>query len=89
MVPSVYHKYLTSKNRNHTGGSNGTAQIGSQQDQSQRAAIDEMRRNIARYNELQSVLNEDLFGSLQNDSVIIVVQVWHMQFPLFNFRINS
>lgn len=34
-----------------------------------------MLRNIARYNELQSVLNEDLYGPLQNDSVIIVVQV--------------
>lgn len=30
---------------------------------------------IAKYNELQVVLNEDTFGPLQNDSVIIVVQV--------------
>lgn len=76
LVPPVYHKYLTLKNRNHTNSSNSnaTAQSGSQ-DQVQQAAIDEMRRNIARYNELQSVLNEDLFGPLQNDSVIIVVQV--------------
>lgn len=67
--------------------SNGTAQHGAEL--TQQAAIEDMRRSILRYNDLQSVLNEDLFGPLQNDSVIIVVQVWHMQFPLFNFRINS
>lgn len=74
LVPPVYHKYLTAKNRNHTGVNNGTAQNG-QQDQIQQAAIERMQQNIARYNELQSVLNEDIFGPLQNDSVIIVVQV--------------
>lgn len=37
--------------------------------------ISEMLRHIARYNDMQVVLNEDQFGSLQNDSVIIVVQV--------------
>uniref|UniRef100_A0A182JQC5 Alpha-1,6-mannosyl-glycoprotein 2-beta-N-acetylglucosaminyltransferase n=1 Tax=Anopheles christyi TaxID=43041 RepID=A0A182JQC5_9DIPT len=30
---------------------------------------------IHRYNDLQTVLNEDIYGPLQNDSVIIVVQV--------------
>lgn len=34
-----------------------------------------MRRYIERYNELQSILNEDIFGPLENDSVLIVVQV--------------
>ncbi|EDW58385.1 alpha-1,6-mannosyl-glycoprotein 2-beta-N-acetylglucosaminyltransferase isoform X1 [Drosophila virilis] len=37
--------------------------------------ISEIKRQIVRYNELQLVLNEDTFGPLQNDSVIIVVQV--------------
>lgn len=82
MVPPVYRKYLTAKNRSHTasGGNgannsnNSTAQNG-QPVQNQHPSIDEMQRNIARYNELQSVLNEDLFGPLQNDSVIIVIQV--------------
>lgn len=79
MVPPVYRKYLTTKNRNHTasagnGSTNSTAQNG-QPAQNQQPSIDEMQRNIARYNELQSVLNEDLFGPLQNDSVIIVIQV--------------
>lgn len=35
----------------------------------------EMQRAIRHYNELQMVLNEDQFGPLENDSVIIVVQV--------------
>lgn len=30
---------------------------------------------ISRYNDAQMVLNEDLYGPLQNNSVIIVVQV--------------
>ncbi|XP_064551278.1 alpha-1,6-mannosyl-glycoprotein 2-beta-N-acetylglucosaminyltransferase isoform X2 [Drosophila montana] len=37
--------------------------------------ITEIKRQIVRYNELQLVLNEDTFGPLQNDSVIIVIQV--------------
>lgn len=37
--------------------------------------IEQMRQFIRRYNELQSILNEDIFGPLENDSVLIVVQV--------------
>lgn len=37
--------------------------------------IEEIKRQIARYNEQQSVLNEETFGPLLDDSVIIVVQV--------------
>lgn len=37
--------------------------------------ISEILRHIARYNEMQMVLNEDQFGPLQNNSVIIIVQV--------------
>ncbi|XP_062560624.1 alpha-1,6-mannosyl-glycoprotein 2-beta-N-acetylglucosaminyltransferase isoform X2 [Armigeres subalbatus] len=74
MVPPVFHKYLTSKSRNGTVGQNGThAGLG---DSAQRSAnISEILRMINRYNELQTILNEDIFGPLQNDSVIIVVQV--------------
>uniref|UniRef100_A0A182ITM0 Uncharacterized protein n=1 Tax=Anopheles atroparvus TaxID=41427 RepID=A0A182ITM0_ANOAO len=36
--------------------------------------ISEILRMIQRYNEFQTVLNEDIYGPLQNDSVIIVVQ---------------
>lgn len=37
--------------------------------------ITEINRHIAKYNDMQLVLNEYTFGPLQNDSVIIVVQV--------------
>lgn len=75
MVPPVFHKYLTSKTRNGTLGQNGT-HIGGLGDIAQRSAnISEILRMINRYNELQTILNEDIFGPLQNDSVIIVVQV--------------
>lgn len=37
--------------------------------------ISEILRLISKYNELQIVLNEDVFGPLQNDSVILVIQV--------------
>lgn len=77
MVPPVFHKYLTSKTRNGTQGQNGThAGGGVPGDSAQRSAnISEILRMINRYNELQTILNEDIFGPLQNDSVIIVVQV--------------
>lgn len=34
-----------------------------------------INHQIAKYNHLELVLNEDLFGPLDNDSVVIVVQV--------------
>lgn len=37
--------------------------------------VDRILRNITRFNEFQEIQNEDLFGPLKNDSVIIVVQV--------------
>lgn len=37
--------------------------------------ISEILKFISKYNDLQIVLNEDVFGPLQNDSVIIVIQV--------------
>ncbi|KAL1402293.1 hypothetical protein pipiens_006156, partial [Culex pipiens pipiens] len=74
MVPPVFHKYLTSKTRNATHGQNGT-HVGPNEGSQRSTNISEILRMIHRYNELQSVLNEDIFGPLQNDSVIIVVQV--------------
>lgn len=77
MVPMVYRKFLTMKPRNQTAfnNKNSSTNDGQRGFSTHSASVDEMLRNIARYNELQSVLNEDLFGPLQNDSVIIVVQV--------------
>lgn len=40
-----------------------------------RLSIEEIRRKVAESNDKQIILNADLFGALQNDSVIIVVQV--------------
>lgn len=37
--------------------------------------VDKIIQNITRFNEFQTIQNEDLFGPLKNDSVIIVVQV--------------
>lgn len=76
MVPVVYRKFLTMKPRNQTMfNKKNTSTNDAQPFSTHSATVMEMLRNIARYNELQSVLNEDLFGPLQNDSVIIVVQV--------------
>lgn len=44
-------------------------------DSYRRPDTEQMQRFIQRYNQLQSILNEDIFGPLENDSVLIVVQV--------------
>lgn len=80
MVPVVYRKFLTMKPRNQTIFNNNSKTSSNSTIEAYVRAMhsssnDEMLRNMARYNELQSVLNEDLFGPLANDSVIIVVQV--------------
>uniref|UniRef100_A0A182FAE3 Uncharacterized protein n=2 Tax=Anopheles albimanus TaxID=7167 RepID=A0A182FAE3_ANOAL len=71
MVPPVFHKYLTGKPRNATHAQNGTLFSA---EGPRTANISEILRMIHRYNELQTVLNEDIYGPLQNDSVIVVVQ---------------
>lgn len=37
--------------------------------------LSDIQRSIERYNEYQTIINEEVFGPLQNDSIIIVVQV--------------
>jgi alpha-1,6-mannosyl-glycoprotein beta-1,2-N-acetylglucosaminyltransferase len=37
--------------------------------------MSEIRRSIERYNEYQTIINEEVFGPLMNDSIILVVQV--------------
>lgn len=39
------------------------------------AALSEISKQIRYYNTKQTVINEEIFGPLQNDSVVIVVQV--------------
>ncbi|XP_055373786.1 alpha-1,6-mannosyl-glycoprotein 2-beta-N-acetylglucosaminyltransferase isoform X1 [Condylostylus longicornis] len=74
MVPSVFHKFLAHKSRNQTYGHGNGTQNGFVE-LYHPPNISEIKKMIAKYNELQIVLNEDIFGPLQNDSVIIVVQV--------------
>lgn len=40
--------------------------------------MNEIQRMITKYNEIQMVYNEDAFGPLQNDSVIVVIQVFYL-----------
>uniref|UniRef100_A0A6M2DRR2 Alpha-1,6-mannosyl-glycoprotein 2-beta-N-acetylglucosaminyltransferase n=1 Tax=Xenopsylla cheopis TaxID=163159 RepID=A0A6M2DRR2_XENCH len=80
MVPQVLHKYLAVKPKNVTGGQNSTfgritinPQLSS--NERQEAALTEISKQIKYYNTKQTVINEEVFGPLQNDSVVIVVQV--------------
>lgn len=74
MVPAVLHKFLTPKPKNSTTiGMNGT--ITNSVEYKLPINISEIKRNIALYNSQQTVHNEDTFGPLQNDSIVIVIQV--------------
>lgn len=77
MVPSVLHKFLTPRPRNTTH-SNGTVINTAYKPI---LNITEIKKVIAQYNLQQTVHNEDIFGPLQNDSVIIVVQVSSGKLP--------
>lgn len=61
-----YPNYLIGTNNTHNNGNNDSLRA---------ANISEIKMMISRYNDAQMVLNEDLYGPLQNNSVIIVVQV--------------
>ena len=51
--------------------------------------ITEIKQQIAKYNDMQLVLNEYTFGPLQNDSVIIVVQVSHKSIHTYSYSYIS
>lgn len=51
--------------------------------------ITEIKRQIIRYNDMQLVLNEDAFGPLQNDSVIIVIQVCSSLIRVYTYRLYT
>lgn len=73
MVPSVLHKFLTPRPRNSTQSQNRSSNSNALYRVP--LSIPFIKRNIAQYNLQQTVYNEDIFGPLQNDSVVIVVQV--------------
>ncbi|XP_032528238.2 alpha-1,6-mannosyl-glycoprotein 2-beta-N-acetylglucosaminyltransferase isoform X3 [Danaus plexippus] len=66
LVPPELHKYLTVHSKNTTG--NSTERYGPKN-------ITEMRRAIDRMNDAQTIYNEDIFGPVQNDTIIIAIQV--------------
>uniref|UniRef100_A0A0A9XQL9 Alpha-1,6-mannosyl-glycoprotein 2-beta-N-acetylglucosaminyltransferase n=2 Tax=Lygus hesperus TaxID=30085 RepID=A0A0A9XQL9_LYGHE len=72
MVPQILHKFLTSKPRNATKLLNGTL---SNNTELRGLSIPEILRSIQRYNAAQVINNEDIFGPVQNDTIIIVIQV--------------
>ncbi|XP_049811700.1 alpha-1,6-mannosyl-glycoprotein 2-beta-N-acetylglucosaminyltransferase isoform X2 [Schistocerca nitens] len=87
MVPQVLHKFLTPKPRRNAtvaagaaAAAAGTAANGSAGAAAAglpvpRPNISDIRRSIERYNEMQTIHNEEVFGPVQNDTLIIVVQV--------------
>ncbi|XP_070490727.1 alpha-1,6-mannosyl-glycoprotein 2-beta-N-acetylglucosaminyltransferase isoform X3 [Chironomus tepperi] len=70
-IPQVLHKYL--KPRNNSQATNSSQATNN--DRYQAINISDIQRSIERYNEYQTIINEDVFGPLQNDSIVIVVQV--------------
>lgn len=73
MVPPVFRKYLTMKPKNISSNLNSSQIL--LNDIVHTPNITEIRKQIFKYNDAQTVINEDTFGPLQNDSVIIVIQV--------------
>ncbi|XP_034839008.1 alpha-1,6-mannosyl-glycoprotein 2-beta-N-acetylglucosaminyltransferase [Maniola hyperantus] len=66
LVPPELHKYLTVHPRNATA--NSTERYGPKN-------VSDILRAIQRVNEAQTIYNEDIFGPVQNDTVIIAIQV--------------
>ncbi|XP_050313561.1 alpha-1,6-mannosyl-glycoprotein 2-beta-N-acetylglucosaminyltransferase isoform X2 [Anthonomus grandis grandis] len=74
MVPVVLHKFLATKPKNGTNlGLNGSYNnLGFYK---ANLNISDIKRSIAQYNIQQTIYNEDIFGPLQNDSIVIVIQI--------------
>ncbi|KAK7572144.1 hypothetical protein V9T40_014616 [Parthenolecanium corni] len=74
MVPLAYHKFLPAEKKN---ASIATTSVGVDAGKTESSQLDikEIQRRIDQYNSLQTILNEDIFGPLQNDSLVIIIQV--------------
>lgn len=72
MVPAVLHKFLAPIPKNSSQSLNGYSKNSPYQ---YSLGISEMKRIIAQYNLQQSIINENLFEPLSNDSIVIVIQV--------------
>lgn len=73
MVPPVLHKFLTARQKTNSSGTNSTH--GEDSGVPTPLNISEIVRSIMHHNEIQQVYNEDIYGPILNDSVIIVIQV--------------
>uniref|UniRef100_A0A1B6CUN7 Alpha-1,6-mannosyl-glycoprotein 2-beta-N-acetylglucosaminyltransferase n=1 Tax=Clastoptera arizonana TaxID=38151 RepID=A0A1B6CUN7_9HEMI len=71
MVPQVLHKFLTSHPRN----ASQTLGSGANSSFSRKLSIEEIKYNINKYNLAQTIYNEDLFGPVLNNTIVIVVQI--------------
>ncbi|XP_063836292.1 alpha-1,6-mannosyl-glycoprotein 2-beta-N-acetylglucosaminyltransferase-like isoform X6 [Ostrinia nubilalis] len=66
LVPPELHKYLQVHPKNNSA--NSTERSGPKN-------ISDIRRAIEKYNDAQYIHNEDIFGPVQNDTIIIAIQV--------------
>ncbi|XP_059050379.1 alpha-1,6-mannosyl-glycoprotein 2-beta-N-acetylglucosaminyltransferase [Achroia grisella] len=66
LVPPELHKYLTVHPKNISA--NSTEKVGPKN-------VTDIRKAIEKYNDAQIIHNEDIFGPVQNDTIIIAVQV--------------
>lgn len=68
MVPAVLHKFLSPipKNSSSLNGY-GKSEL--------ELSVPEIKRIIAQYNLQQTIINENIFEPLSNDSIVIVIQV--------------
>lgn len=69
MVPAVLHKFLSPipKNSSSLNGFGRSSESA--------VTVPEISRIIAQYNLQQTIINENIFEPLSNDSIVIVVQV--------------
>ncbi|KAJ8926888.1 hypothetical protein NQ314_020739 [Rhamnusium bicolor] len=72
MVPAVLHKFLSPRNLTNLLGLNGTY---NNLIYKYTPNISDIKRSIAQYDLQQVVYNENIFGPLQSDSVVIVIQI--------------
>ncbi|XP_018566686.1 alpha-1,6-mannosyl-glycoprotein 2-beta-N-acetylglucosaminyltransferase isoform X2 [Anoplophora glabripennis] len=75
MVPAVLHKFLSPKPRNFTSAISLNGTPYNNYIYKYAPNISDIKRSIAQYNLQQVVYNENIFGPLQSDSVVIVIQI--------------
>lgn len=74
LLLQAYHKFLPAEKKN---ASSATTSVGADAGRTESIPLDikEIQRRVDQYNHMQTILNEDIFGPLQNDSLVIIIQV--------------